>query len=219
MIKNFRSKIYARDLPWGNSAEYIPSNVPRAGYCWVVLSPGKEPHVGYPTRTRYAVPVRTRHVVQDRTLPLELLFFPLTLPPSVSLFLPLPRTPCPTRGEFDSRYCSPCWILLGGSFSWKRTSRGLPHTEEIFRARSYKACSTRSYSPPRVVVLPPPPSLHPPPSSSRCPLAFPVRSARIRFPLLFAVLNIVGWFFLLEKNPTWATPHGGDIPCPFAQGM
>ena len=96
------------------------------------------------------------------------------LPPRPPSLLP-PRPPASSlslsaRPEFDPLYCSPCWILLGGSFSWKRTPRGLPHAEEIFRARSRKACSTRSYSPPRVVVLPPhPPSIRPPlpPASSR----------------------------------------------------
>ena len=49
----------------------FPSIVRRARYCWVVVSPGKEPPVRYPTRRRDSVLVLTRHMVQDPTLPSE----------------------------------------------------------------------------------------------------------------------------------------------------
>ena len=97
----------------------IPFIVRRAGYCWVVLSRGKEPHVGYPTRRRYSVPVRARHVVLDRTLPLELLFSPLTLPPSAPLFLPLPLDPFPDSSSSPLPPRAPPQVL-------KRQPRQLP---------------------------------------------------------------------------------------------
>eukprot|EP00959_Pyramimonas_sp_CCMP1952_P198957 4161444-Pyramimonas_sp.AAC.1 len=50
----------------------IPAIVRRDGCWWVVMHPGRESRVGYPTRKRFPEPVRTMRVVQHRACPLEL---------------------------------------------------------------------------------------------------------------------------------------------------
>ena len=112
--------------PCPRGQNLIPCVVRRAGYCWAVVSPGKEPRMGHPTRQRYPVPVRTRHVVQDRILPHGVSVLPAR-PPSIRLPLPpAPSLSLSARAVFDSLYCLPCWILLGGSFFWKRTCKPKP---------------------------------------------------------------------------------------------